>query len=100
MRGHSWLQSTVTKTEAGERPLRLNEFVALCDVLEQAPSEVLATLLTESDTDRRRRELEQALATVKQRLDHVSVQKADLMAVADDLYRQLQELDASEGLAG
>lgn len=32
-----WLQSTVAKTEAGERPIRLNEFEALCQVLDLEP---------------------------------------------------------------
>lgn len=45
--GHSgWLQSTVAKTEAGERPLRLNEFVGLCRALDLNPLEVLGPIIS------------------------------------------------------
>jgi hypothetical protein len=40
-----WLQSTVAKTEAASRPLRLNEFVALCRVFDQVPGVLLTIAL-------------------------------------------------------
>ncbi len=48
-RGHdSWRQSTVAKTEVGGRPLRLNEFVELCRILEM-DSFVTLTMVTAED---------------------------------------------------
>ncbi|MDE0775550.1 MAG: helix-turn-helix transcriptional regulator [Nocardioides sp.] len=48
----SWMQTTVTKTEAGTRPLRLDEFVALNQVLGYKPADTLAALMTEEPTAR------------------------------------------------
>lgn len=40
----TWMQTTVTKTEAGGRALRLNEFVDLCRLLGEDPAAALRKL--------------------------------------------------------
>jgi hypothetical protein len=40
----TWRQSTVAKTEAAERPIRLDEFMAICDALGLDPAAVVSDL--------------------------------------------------------
>ncbi len=47
--GYTWQQTTVAKTEAADRPLRVNEIVDLANVLGVAPAELLGETLREFD---------------------------------------------------
>jgi transcriptional regulator with XRE-family HTH domain len=51
--GYGWLQTTVTKTEAADRPIRLNEAVSLAALLELGVDDVLMSV-QEGDPDRLR----------------------------------------------
>jgi hypothetical protein len=42
--GHSWQQTTVTKTEAADRPIRLNEAASLAALLELGVDDVLMSV--------------------------------------------------------
>jgi hypothetical protein len=41
--GHQWRQTTTAKTEAGQRPIRVNEIVDLARLFSPPPGDLLAT---------------------------------------------------------
>lgn len=93
LRGFSWLQSTVTKAEQAARPLRLDEFVALCEVLDQSPPEVLSILTGMSDLDLRRRELERSIAGWQEQVDDLQSDAEVLQQMIFDARGKLEQLD-------
>ncbi len=93
VRGFSWLQSTVTKTEAGERPLRLDEFVAACEVLDQEPGPVLGSLITGDGDKLRRRLLERAVEMGQRKVDQLRHEEATAAHELHELYERLAALD-------
>jgi len=101
-----WLQSTVAKTEADEnrRPLRLDEFVGLCDVLGQDPAKTLGKLHQPLTNDDRRvvqlraqavelqRQIDANHASISTRMAQVAEQTRELAALRE----QLDEAEAGE----
>jgi transcriptional regulator with XRE-family HTH domain len=77
--GHSWHQTTVVKTEAAGRPLRLNELTDLAQILGVRASHLAAT-----ETDFK---LEMVQNDVVARSGAVARLKTDI----DELTRQLEE---------
>lgn len=101
-RGFSWRQTTVTKTEAADRPLGFNEAVALADVfgtpiqvLARAPEADEAAILTRlegvkgraDDAEREVNELRGSLAQAEDRAKRARVEIELLQAQL----RQLRE---------
>lgn len=67
MYGIPWHQTTVAKTESGERPIRLAEAVAVA----QALSVPLDELLHDADEGRKRERIEAAFGELMKVRDHV-----------------------------
>ena len=95
-----WHQTTVAKTEAGQRPIRLREADALAGVFGFTLAEVL-TQLDDSDAgffadELARRaalfELDAIIASLQERAEHLRARKPAL----GDLSRWLGELEAAE----
>lgn len=96
-----WRKSTWAKTEPGERPLRLNEFLALCRVLGLDPESVVRELdqATASGTTRellaleaKRRQLDAELVEARLTADR----QTERRALTDDKIESLRAAFADE----
>jgi transcriptional regulator with XRE-family HTH domain len=76
--GHSWGQTTAAKTEAADRPLRLNEIADLAQVLRVRLPELVST-----DTD-------WALRSIVSTVDMYASQTKRLESEIEDLTQQLE----------
>lgn len=65
--GFSWLQSTVGKTEAAQRPLRVNELVTLALLFETSPVNILQPVARHRDEVRDLKDREMVLKGMKAR---------------------------------
>jgi transcriptional regulator with XRE-family HTH domain len=75
--GHSWLQTTVAKTEAADRPLRLNEVADLAKILGVRVPDLVST---RTDWD---------LRVIQGQLDRWGVHAMRLQAEIDELNHQV-----------
>lgn len=80
--GFSWQQTTVAKTEAAERPIRVNELVALADIFDVAPGDLAdpgggsgVALREMVRANARRNEIERDIARVQQQLDELKTER-------------------------
>lgn len=97
--GHrTWAQSTVSQAENGserDRPLRLDEFVSLCEILGGSPG-ITLTMLRGPEIQR-----EAQIASLRARVIEATREARDAEEVArrrlielEDLSRQLNDLEA------
>ena len=97
----AWVQSTVSQTEAGgeRRPLRLNEFWALCHIFEQRPVPVIRALEIGTGDDRERRigALRAALAEGQRVRQQAAVRLAQATATNEELEAELTQLLNEQG---
>jgi transcriptional regulator with XRE-family HTH domain len=77
--GHSWIQTTVAKTEAADRPLRLNEVADLAKILGVRVPHLVST---RTDWD---------LQVIQGQLDRWGAHAMRLQAEIDELDRQVVE---------
>jgi transcriptional regulator with XRE-family HTH domain len=80
MLGHNWLQSTVTKTENGQRPLRLNEAAALAEVLAVPLAEATRPLPDSADLAALREQIAQVSAEEEALRDSIEKLKMSIAA--------------------
>lgn len=77
--GHSWIQTTVAKTEAANRPLRLNEVADLAKILGMSVPDMVST---KNDWD---------LRVIQSQLERTRVHAMRLNAEIHDLNQQTAE---------
>lgn len=94
-RGFSWLQTTVAKTEAGQRPFRVNEFISLCAVLGMDASEVISSAQSGVDA----RSLERSAKIRARRMDVLRAESA-LQAAREEVARAKDTLQRMQRRLG
>lgn len=93
-RGHDvWTQTTVARTEAGTRPLRLNEYVDLCRLVDQDPSIEFFTIQdTLDDRDLILAELRAQIRTKERDVESAESVAAIRRTELAELQRELEQL--------
>lgn len=90
-RGFSWSATTATKTEAGSRPIRVDEAVALCELFDAT----LGDLVGDTEERRARFALARAAARMKvarREVDRWTVELSQAREQRDDLAAKHNEL--------
>lgn len=90
-RGFSWLQTTTAKTEAGQRPFRVNEFVALCSVLGVDPAVLISEVQSSGDAS-----TAEAMAEVRTRRIELMRAKASLEAARQETERAERDVQRAQ----
>ncbi len=96
-RGLNWSQGTLSKVEAGVRPVRLSEVSALSLVLRTKIYDIVNAHLpvqTESDTKQRVRTSLPQVDTTLSRLSKVMDQLSESQAATEEAYRALRGVSA------
>ncbi|WP_433240306.1 helix-turn-helix domain-containing protein [Actinomadura nitritigenes] len=90
-RGFSWLQTTAAKTEAGQRPFRVNEFVSLCSVLGVDPAVLISEAQSAGDAD-----MAEAMAEIRTRRIELMRAKASLDAARQEAQRAEKDVQRAQ----
>lgn len=112
-RGFSWSATTATKTEAGSRPIRLDEAVALCELFGKSVDEMVTTshdaerarllrelLRTEGERGRAQRAVEEAERELEVRRVALRQRAEAANNVADMFNKAQDEAQESEARNG
>ena len=99
---HSWRQTTVAKTEAGARPIRVNEVVDLARVLGTSSVDLMYQVEQDSEEQARlllaRSQVERAARAEHQALTALAERRMDLVHARGSLNHILRELGKEEEL--
>jgi transcriptional regulator with XRE-family HTH domain len=87
--GHKWQQTTMAKTEAGQRPIRVNEMVDLARILNVSPGDLINISVRMSDAGLR---FYAALARRNTAKRHVEEARSELSEREANLAQMEQEL--------
>lgn len=106
--GHKWYQVTVARTEAGQRPLRLDESIALAAILQIDPEDLYQEPSSEDEYEKTEErltvsqritaELEHEVARLASHVDTLESRAMDARARYQDAEREYETL--TEALAG
>ena len=78
----SWIQTTTAKVEAAQRPLRVNEFVAVCSIFGVDPAELISEVQASGDAV-----LAEAMAEIRTRRLELMRARASLDAAQQEAKR-------------
>ena len=99
---HSWRQTTVAKTEAGARPIRVNEVVDLARVLGTSSVDLMHQVEQDNEDQARlllaRSQVERAARAEHQALTALAERRMDLVHARGSLNHILRELGKEEEL--
>lgn len=93
--GHSWQQTTVAKTEAARRPLRVNELVDLARILNVSPGDLIDTSIRMSDAGLRFFAAIARRDTARKRVESASAELAEREAYLAEVEAELEEAQAA-----
>lgn len=95
-----YTQSTIAKTEAGTRPVRLNEAAALAIVLRRDLALMIRTPGPYNDLTRQLRTVQASIRDLDRQGKKLRVERAEMDSQAEELRIRLEYLEQREGHSG